>query len=575
MSFLNSPLPPAVTRAPSSTQACDVLVVGGGINGAGIARDLAGRGLSVVLCEKDDLASHTSSCSTKLIHGGLRYLEYYEFSLVRKALAEREVLLKSAPHIMWPLRFVMPHDPGMRPVWMIRAGLFLYDHLARREVLPASRTVNLREHVAGKPLKRHFTKGFIYSDGWVDDARLVVLNAVDAAERGATVLTRWRCVDAQRGAASWTVRLQSAAGEDRWVTAHALVNAAGPWAAQFLSDHAHAPEVKSLRLVKGSHIVVKRLFKHDHAYIFQNPDKRIIFAIPYEGDFTLIGTTDVEHGGAIGDARIDSSEIAYLCEQASRYFEQAVTPQDVVWSYSGVRPLLDDESGDPSAVTRDYALELDTTLKDASANGQVSPGAPLLSVWGGKITTFRKLAEEAADLLTGPLQMKRGAWTAGAALPGGDLQEWSGGPSANPSDVAGNFARFALALSQRHPAIPASVCQRLARCYGSRATRVIGEDGLGREVVNGLFEAELDYLHDHEWARTADDVLWRRTKLGLQLNAAQRDTVAAWCQVHWSDDTTPGRNPVSTALSAASATAAPARADAANAPPPRGDSACN
>ena len=523
------------------------MVVGGGINGAGIARDLAGRGVSVLLCEKDDLASHTSSSSTKLIHGGLRYLEYYEFSLVRKALAEREVLLKSAPHIMWPLRFVMPHDPGMRPVWMIRAGLFLYDHLASREVLPASRTVSLQNHVAGKPLKRGFTKGFVYSDGWVDDARLVVLNAMDAAERGATVLTRWRCVDAQRGATHWQARLENASGETRDVTARALVNAAGPWAAQFLSEHAHVPQPKALRLVKGSHIVVKKLFKHEYAYIFQNPDKRIIFAIPYEGEFTLIGTTDVEHRGTIGEARIDASEVDYLCEQASRYFEQAVKPADVVWTYSGVRPLLDDESGDPSAVTRDYSLELDTHLaapNDPAAGlppGQgdpppgadaTRPGAPLLSVWGGKITTFRKLAEEAADLLAGPLQFSKGAWTAGTSLPGGDLSPTTGKPAAR-ADVVGEFARFVQALAQQHPEVPPALCKRLARCYGSRVNVLLGQGGLGREVVNGLFEAELNYLHEHEWARTADDVLWRRTKLGLHMNAAQRDTVDAWCSAHW------------------------------------------
>ena len=523
-----TPATPPETRGP---QSCDVLVVGGGINGTGIARDLAGRGMSVVLCEKDDLASHTSSSSTKLIHGGLRYLEYYEFSLVRKALAEREVLLKSAPHIMWPLRFVMPHDPSMRPVWMVRMGLFLYDHLAKREVLPASRTVNLRDHPAGKPLKRGFTNGFVYSDGWVDDARLVVLNAMDAAERGAQVLTRWRCVDAQRGATQWQVRLQNAAGDERLVTARALVNAAGPWAAQFLSEHAHAPEAKALRLVKGSHIVVKKLFKHDYAYIFQNPDKRIIFAIPYEGEFTLIGTTDLEHHGAIGEVRIEASEITYLCEQASRYFEQAVVPADVVWTYSGVRPLLDDESGDPSAVTRDYSLELDTA----------APGAPLLSVWGGKITTFRKLAEEAADLLAAPLQMNKSAWTAGVPLPGGDLRAWLGAASTSRADVVGDFARFAKALAQRHPTIPAAVCQRLARCYGSRVDTLLGTAGLGREIVNGLFEAELNYLHDHEWARTAEDVLWRRTKLGLHLNAAQRETVAGWCEAHWASKAPPGR----------------------------------
>jgi glycerol-3-phosphate dehydrogenase len=430
----------------------DVLVVGGGINGAGIARDLAGRGLAVLLCEKDDLAAHTSGASTKLIHGGLRYLEYYEFALVRKSLAEREVLLRSAPHIMRPLRFVMPHDPSMRPVWMVRAGLFLYDHLARREVLPGSRTVDLRRHAAGAPLKRGFRMGFVYSDGWVDDARLVVLSVIDAAERGAKVLTRWACVDARRGETQWRVRLQSADGETREVTARALVNAAGPWAAQFLAEHAHAPERKALRLVKGSHIVVKKLFEHEHAYIFQNPDKRIIFAIPYEGEFTLIGTTDVEHRGEIGDAHIDPSEITYLCEQASRYFERPVRPADLVWSYSGVRPLLDDESGDPSAVTRDYALELDTGA------------APLLTVWGGKLTTFRKLAEEAADLLSAPLGAKRGAWTHGAFFPGGDLSAWIGAPQRPDVDIA----RFVQALALRHPQLPETLRLRLAHSYGSR-----------------------------------------------------------------------------------------------------------
>ena len=505
----------------AARDAVDVLVVGGGINGAGIARDLAGRGVSVLLCEKDDLAAHTSSASTKLIHGGLRYLEYYEFALVRKALAEREVLLRSAPHIMRPLRFVMPHDPGMRPVWMVRAGLFLYDHLAHREVLPGSRTVELRRHAAGAPLKRGFRKGFVYSDGWVDDARLVVLCAIDAAARGATVLTGWACTDARRGAKTWRATLRSAAGESREVEARALVNAAGPWAAQFLADCAHAPPDKTLRLVKGSHIVVGKLFDHDHAYIFQNPAKRIIFAIPYEGDFTLIGTTDVEHHGAIGDARIDAGEIDYLCEQASRYFERPVRPADVVWSYSGVRPLLDDESSDASAVTRDYALEL-----DAGAHA-----APLLSVWGGKITTFRKLGEEAADLLAAPLGTQRGAWTHGAFLPGGDLSAWIGPPKRPDVD----FTQFVRTLAQRHPALSPALCMRLARCYGSRVELVVGPDGLGAQVAPGLHEAELNYLHAHEWAASADDVLWRRTKLGLHLNETERGAVADWCRDHWGD----------------------------------------
>ncbi len=516
---MNAPRPFDLHASVSAAvpSACDVLVVGGGINGAGIARDLAGRGVSVVLCEKDDLAAHTSSSSTKLIHGGLRYLEHYEFSLVRKALAEREVLLKSAPHIMWPLRFVMPHDPSMRPVWMIRAGLFLYDHLARREVLPASTTVNLRTHAAGAPLKPQFTKGFVYSDGWVDDARLVVLNAVDAAARGATVLTRTACVDAVRSASGWQATLASADGARHTMRARALVNAAGPWAAQFLAEHAHAPRAKNLRLVKGSHIVVLRLFEHDHAYIFQNPDKRIIFAIPYEGRFTLIGTTDVEHKGAIGAARIDVEEVAYLCTQASRYFARAVVPADVVWSYAGVRPLLDDDSGDPSAVTRDYALELDTAQ------------APLLSIWGGKITTFRKLAEEAADLLAAPLGNTRGAaWTYGEFLPGGDLTAWIGAAQRPDTD----FARFTQALAQRHPQLPQHVCHRLARAYGSRVDHILARP-LGAEVAPGLYEAELQYLHDEEWARNADDVLWRRSKLGLHMDAAAQQRVSDWCALHW------------------------------------------
>jgi glycerol-3-phosphate dehydrogenase len=505
------PAPPTAT-VPS---ACDVLVVGGGINGAGIARDLAGRGASVLLVEKDDLASHTSSSSTKLIHGGLRYLEYYEFALVRKALAERERLLKSAPHIMWPLRFVMPHDPGMRPVWMIRAGLFLYDHLAHRELLPASRTVNLREHPAGAPLHKRFRKGFVYSDGWVDDARLVVLNAIDAAEHGATVLTRCACVDAERSGAQWQATLRLDDGTTHRVQARALVNAAGPWAAQFLAEHAHAPRAKQLRLVKGSHIVVRKRFDHDHAYIFQNPDKRIIFVIPYEGEFTLVGTTDVEHHGAIGGARIDASEVAYLCEQASRYLERAVVPADVVWSYSGVRPLLDDESGDPSAVTRDYSLELDTLQ------------APLLNIWGGKITTFRKLAEEAADLLAAPLGLLRGAWTENALLPGGDLSAWIGKPKRPDEDFEG----FVHAVLVRHPQLHPALARRLAHAYGGRIDQVLGERG--DEVAPGLFEAELHYLHDHEWARIADDVLWRRSKLGLHLDAKQRAAVESWCGEHW------------------------------------------
>jgi glycerol-3-phosphate dehydrogenase len=512
---------PRATAALAVPAKCDVVVVGGGINGAGIARDLAGRGISVVLAEKDDLAQHTSSSSTKLIHGGLRYLEYYEFGLVRKALQEREVLLKSAPHIMRPLRFVMPHDPSMRPAWMIRLGVFLYDHLARREVLPGSRAIDLRRHPAGAPLKASFTRGFEYSDGWVDDARLVVLNAVDARARGAVVLTRCECRAAVRGEREWRVTLQRRDGAGATVTARALVNAAGPWAESFLRGAARAAHgeplaTRSLRLVKGSHIVVPRMFEHPYAYIFQNPDKRIIFAIPYEEAFTLIGTTDIEIEGVPESARIDADEIAYLCAQASRYFSRAIGAPDVVWSYCGVRPLLDDHRGDASAVTRDYLLE---TNADA---------APLLSVWGGKITTFRKLAEEAGDAVVALMGERRPPWSRGAFLPGGDLSAWIGRPQRPDRD----FDRFVQAVCQRHPWLPVHVATRLARAYGSRIDLVLDgartREDLGQEVASGLFEAELAYLQHEEWAVSADDVLWRRSKLGLHYTAEQRAAVETY-----------------------------------------------
>lgn len=507
----------------SNAQSCDVLVVGGGINGVGIARDLAGRGMRVILAEQDDLGAHTSSSSTKLIHGGLRYLEYYEFSLVRKSLLEREVLLRSAPHIIRPLRFVMPHDPSMRPAWMIRLGLFLYDHLARREVLPDSAGVDLRTDPLGAPLQERFTRGFVYSDGWVDDARLVVLNALDAQARGAQILTRTRCAAAQRSGQEWMATLQSPGEPERTICARALVNAAGPWAESFLrgaarAAHGEALVTKALRLVKGSHIVVPRCFEHDHAYIFQNPDRRIIFAIPYEEQFTLIGTTEVELHGDPGDTSVGDDEVAYLCRQVSRYFTRPVKPRDVVWSYAGVRPLLDDASGDLSAVTRDYMLESNTEA------------APLLSVWGGKITTFRKLAEEAADeigrMLGEPASRK--AWTEGASLPGGDLRDWIGALRRPDTD----FERFVIAVRARYPWLDASLARRFARAYGSRIDRVLIDAGcrtdLGEEVAPGLFEAELRYLRREEWACTAEDVMWRRTRLGLHLTEAERHRVADW-----------------------------------------------
>lgn len=508
---------------------CDVLIVGGGINGAGIARDAAGRGLSVILCEQDDLAAHTSSASTKLIHGGLRYLEYYEFNLVRKALIEREVLLRSAPHIMWPLRFVMPHAKGQRPALLIRAGLFLYDVLARRELLPGSESVDLTRHPAGVPLKVEYARGFVYSDGWVDDARLVVLNAMAAHEHGAAILTRTACTAVARVAASngmpahWRATLRGQQGGERVVRAAALVNAAGPWTAAFLQDAAPRTQGKTLRLIKGSHIVVRRLYAHDHAYIFQHPDGRIVFAIPYERDFTLIGTTDLDYTGDPGRVAIDSTEIAYLCELSSFYFKQPIVPADVVWSYSGVRPLVEDAAADAKAVTRDYRFELDRE------GGQ--DGAPLLSIFGGKITTFRKLAEEAVDLLAPLLDNRAGAWTAGACLPGGDLF----GPTPTSRAVLG-FDQYVQDLQRQYAWLPAPLVHRYARAYGTRIhTLLAGKTAvaqMGEEIASGLYAVEVDYLRTQEWAVTARDILWRRSKLGLHLPANTEAALAAWLVAH-------------------------------------------
>ncbi|MGF6773064.1 glycerol-3-phosphate dehydrogenase [Paraburkholderia sp. GAS199] len=487
----------------------DLLVVGGGINGAGIARDAAGRGLSVLLCEQDDLAAHTSSASTKLIHGGLRYLEYREFGLVRKALQERETLLRAAPHIMWPLRFVMPHMPDLRPAWLIRAGLFLYDHLAKRELLPGSRGIVMRDHPAGAPLVDSIKRGFVYSDGWVNDARLVVLNALDAQERGAKILTRTKLVSAVRAGGEWRAQLRRDDGTILDVRAASIANAAGPWVGELLRGALGRASTHSVRLVKGSHIVTRRLFEHDHAYIFQNPDKRIIFAIPYEHDYTLIGTTDIEYRGDPSQVAITADETQYLCDSINRYFKQKISPQDVRWTYSGVRPLLEEEGADnPSAVTRDYSLELDAP----------SGEAPLLSVFGGKITTFRKLAEEAVDRLVGALHSDAPTWTASAsaALPGGDIPQ-------------ANFARFLTGIEQTYPWLPADLAHRLARAYGTRIGNVIGHARslaeLGRAFAPGLYEAELVYLRDVEWARSAQDVLWRRSKLGLHVEPGTLDQV--------------------------------------------------
>jgi glycerol-3-phosphate dehydrogenase len=475
----------------------DLLVVGGGINGAGIARDAAGRGLKVLLVEQDDLASATSSASSKLIHGGLRYLEQYEFRLVREALGEREVLLSVAPHIIWPLTFVLPHDPSLRPAWMIRAGLWLYDHLARRARLPGSRALDLRRDPAGEPLRPDYTRGFAYADCWVEDSRLVVLNALDASERGAEIRTRCRFVEGRPDGDHWSAVIEARGGRPEPLRTRAIVNAAGPWVEQVLRAGLGRNAPARVRLVKGSHVVVPRLYAGEQAYIFQNTDKRVVFVIPYERDFTLIGTTDVPFEEEPGSVKITPDETAYLCEAANRFLRRPVSPGDVVWTYSGVRPLYDeDASATASTVTRDYTFDLQAP----------GGGPPLLSIYGGKITTYRRLAEHALDKLSPSFPGLGPSWTASAPLPGGDLP-------------GGDFDTFLAELQSRHPWLGAPLARRLARAYGTRAVRLIGDArslaDLGRDLGAGLTEREVAYLVDTEWAQTAHDILWRRSKLGL------------------------------------------------------------
>ena len=482
----------------------DLVVIGGGINGTGIARDAVGRGARVLLAEMGDLAGATSSASTKLIHGGLRYLEYYEFDLVRKALKEREVLLRAAPHIAWPLRFILPHHKELRPAWLLRLGLFLYDHLGGRKLLPVTEVVRLDRPPFSTGLKSMFKKGFEYSDCWVDDARLVVLNAVDAAARGAEILTRTKCVAARREGDHWTVTLKDqVSGEERVATARVLVNAGGPWVAEMLSGVIGANRTSNVRLVKGSHIVVKRLFDHDRCFIFQNGDGRIIFAIPYENDFTLIGTTDVDYNAEPGEVKISKGEIEYLCQSVSEYLETPVRPDDIVHTYSGVRPLYDDGAEDAKSATRDYVLELD------GGDG----GKPaLLSVFGGKITTYRKLAEQVLEKLSPFLPFSSGEWTAGVALPGGDFPVLE-------------FSARVDALRRDFAFLDERMATRLMRAYGSDTPRLLGDAkelaDLGQCFGHDLYEREVRWMVDREWARSADDVLWRRSKLGLRLTADQ------------------------------------------------------
>ncbi|NIJ16988.1 glycerol-3-phosphate dehydrogenase [Sphingobium vermicomposti] len=489
---------------------CDLLIVGGGINGAGIARDAAGRGLKVMLVEQHDLASHTSSASTKLIHGGLRYLEYGEFRLVREALAERERLWAMAPHIIWPLRFVIPQTQSLRPAWLLRIGLFLYDHIGGRKRLPATQTIALGRSPLGAALANRKGRGFVYSDCWVEDSRLVVLNALDAAERGAQLCTHTRFLTARREDGVWIATISDAGGV-RDVRARALVNAAGPWVADVIGRAAGARSERRVRLVKGSHIVVPRLYEGDHAYFLQNPDRRIMFAIPYEGRFTLLGTTEEPWEGEAGAASISERETDYLLDGANRYFRRQLGKADLVWSYAGIRPLYDDNEGNASAVTRDYVLDVDT--EDGSAQ--------ILSVFGGKITTYRRLAEQAMTRLAPFFPQAGAAWTAGAALPGGDMPD-------------ADFARFVEGLYGGYPGLPRALLFRLARAYGTRAKRLLGQaqsvEDLGEDMGGGLRVAELDYLLSVEWARSAEDVLFRRSKLGLhvpQETAARVDAYIA------------------------------------------------
>jgi len=508
----------------------DVFVIGGGINGCGIARDAAGRGLSVALAEMGDLASATSSASTKLFHGGLRYLEYFEIGLVRKALIEREVLLSAMPHISWPMRFVLPYHPdmrfegetptskllntfmpwmkGRRPAWLIRLGLFMYDNLGGRKILPGTTTLNLTQDPAGKPLNPKFRRAYEYSDCWVEDARLVVLNARDAQDRGATIMTRARVTAAHRTGDHWSILVDRGNGPETF-HAKVLVNAGGPWVEQVVRGIAHIDTRESIRLVRGSHIVVKKLFDHGKCYFFQGEDGRIIFAIPYEEDFTLIGTTDMDHKGDPHEARCTEEEQDYLCAFASNYFAKPISRADVVWTYSGVRPLYNDGAKSAQAATRDYVLSLD------------SDGAPILSVFGGKITTYRKLSESALDKIVPFLKPTHGDWTAGVPLAGGDFP-------------VADVPRLIRELKIRYPFLTDYTCRRMIRAYGTEAATMLGnarsDTDLGRAFGAGLTEVEVRWLMTREYARRAEDVVWRRSKLGLRLSAEEIAALDDWMQ---------------------------------------------
>ena len=490
----------------------DLAIIGGGINGCGIARDATGRGNSVFLCEMNDLASGTSSWSTKLVHGGLRYLEYYEFRLVREALIEREILWQIAPHIIRPLRFVLPHHSGLRPAWLLRLGLFLYDHIGGRNLLPPTRSVDLTRDEVGKPLvPNRYTRAFEYSDCFVDDARLVVLTVRDAADRGAEIRTRTRAVEIRQVDGIWHVTVEDTSdGVRSTIKARALVNAGGPWVEDVLRSGAGVNARAKVRLVQGSHIVVRKLYAHDRAYMFQNSDGRIVFVIPYQDDFTLIGTTDRDFDGDPSKVKASTEEIKYLCDSVSEYLAKPVGPEDVVWTYAGVRPLYDDGASEAKAATRDYVFELDTP-----------GGAPMLSIYGGKITTYRRLAEEALERLApylGSFKAKEG-WTGKSPLPGGDMDV-----SAVPA--------LSAELVRNYPFLTPADANRLAHAYGTRAAKWLGHakslDDLGQSFGAGLTESEVRYLMAHEWARSAEDIVWRRSKLGLRLSASEIAALEDW-----------------------------------------------
>jgi glycerol-3-phosphate dehydrogenase len=498
----------------STTQPYDLLIIGGGINGAGIARDAAGRGLTVALCEQNDFAGATSSASTKLIHGGLRYLEYYEFRLVAEALAEREHLLNIAPHISWPLRFVMPHVKGLRPGWMIRLGLWLYDHIGGRISLPHSQAIALDRMAAPSGLRKDITKGFAYSDAWVDDARLVILNLQSAQQHGTNILARTRLISARRDAASktWQCELENTlTGERQQLSARAMVNSAGPWVAKLdsmLNPAQPGTTHAAVKLVRGSHIVVPRLFQGEHAYILQNDDKRIVFMIPYEDNYTLIGTTDVPQENMDKGAHISVEEEHYLLRAVNQYLAKPIAQKDIVWRYAGVRPLFDDESDNPSAVTRDYTLVL-----------QDSGNIPCVSVYGGKITTYRRLAESVLEKLAPWMHTKKGPWSQTEALPGGEFKRQE-------------RAQELALLKQKYSNLDNQLLTHLFNRHGRNVARILQDAAsaadLGRHFGGGLFECEVAYLVSHEWAVEPDDILWRRTKCGLHMSQQQRDEFSAW-----------------------------------------------